>query len=99
MSKNSAGSTMKVSPGNVTARLGNADSTRSPQKTNLRRAESLARALTKDRPGPRGSATGMRMIQFYLDRAGENLTTVDRSELEMAKEILRRQMQDQPAAK
>ena len=51
-------------------------------------AASIARALASKKVSPKGPASGMRMLNFYINRAGKNLPAPRHAELEKAKTIL-----------
>lgn len=53
-------------------------------------APKIARALASKRVSPKGPGSGMRMLTFYINRAGRNLSKSRRAELERAKELLRK---------
>lgn len=50
--------------------------------------ETIARELASKRVSPKGPASGMRMLTFYINRAGKNLPAGRRKKLERAKELL-----------
>jgi tRNA(adenine34) deaminase len=45
----------------------------------------IAKALASKRVSPKGPASGMRMLNFYINRAGKNLSASRKAELEKAK--------------
>lgn len=51
-------------------------------------AETIARQLASKKVSPKGPSSGMRMLTFYINRAGKNLPVSRRRELEHAKELL-----------
>lgn len=51
-------------------------------------AETIARALASRRVSPKGITSGLRMLMFYVNRAGRQLTRERRAELEKAKRLL-----------
>lgn len=51
-------------------------------------AETIARSLASKKVSPRGPGSGMRMLTFYMNRAGKNLSDERRRELAKAKELL-----------
>jgi tRNA(adenine34) deaminase len=53
-----------------------------------RDAETIARVMATKKVSPKGIGSGIRMIQFFLNRAGKNLPARRRRELERAKRIL-----------
>ena len=68
------------------------DSTHPPEGLFNRDAETIARTLASKRVSPKGPGSGMRMLTFYINRAGKNLTTAQRNRLEKAKELLSERM-------
>jgi tRNA(adenine34) deaminase len=51
-------------------------------------AETVAKHLASKKVSPKGPASGMRMLNFYINRAGKNLSQERHDELEKAKGIL-----------
>jgi len=51
-------------------------------------AESIAKAMASKKVSPKGIGSGIRMIQFFINRAGKGLSSRRRKELEKAKRIL-----------
>jgi tRNA(adenine34) deaminase len=51
-------------------------------------ASTIAKALASKKVSPKGPASGMRMLNFYINRAGKNLSTSRHAELERAKTLL-----------
>jgi uncharacterized protein DUF3175 len=51
-------------------------------------ASAIASALASKKVSPKGPASGMRMLNYFINRAGRGLTRERRSELEKAKELL-----------
>jgi hypothetical protein len=51
-------------------------------------AEMVAKHLASKKVSPKGPASGMRMLNFYINRAGKNLPVGRHKELERAKELL-----------
>jgi tRNA(adenine34) deaminase len=51
-------------------------------------AETIARRLASKSVSPKGPASGMRMLTFYINRAGKNLSTERKRTLERAKKLL-----------
>lgn len=54
----------------------------------LKSPEIIAKQLATKKVSPKGPASGMRMLTFYMNRAGKNLTPDRVAALEEAKEIL-----------
>jgi tRNA(adenine34) deaminase len=48
---------------------------------------------------PGGIGSGIRMIQYFINRGGKNLSAARRAELERAKRILQRRAASRKAAK
>jgi hypothetical protein len=51
-------------------------------------ASAIAKALASKKVSPKGPASGMRMLNFYINRAGKNLPQSRQDELEKAKSLL-----------
>jgi tRNA(adenine34) deaminase len=51
-------------------------------------AETIARSLASKKVSPKGIGSGIRMVQFFINRAGKNLTSARKKELEKAKQIM-----------
>lgn len=51
-------------------------------------AETIAKQLASKRVSPKGPASGMRMLNFYINRGGTNLSEERHAELEKAKGLL-----------
>jgi hypothetical protein len=47
---------------------------------------------------PKGLGSGIRMIQYFINRGGRNLSATRRAELERAKRILQRRAAKQKSA-
>ena len=66
----------------------NTDSTH-PDKGLFNRSPTvIAKALASRKVSPKGPASGMRMLNFYINRAGKNLSPSRHAALERAKTIL-----------
>ena len=48
----------------------------------------IAKALASKKVSPKGPGSGMRMLTFYINRAGKNLTPTRKRALERAKTLL-----------
>lgn len=66
------------------------DSTHPPPGLFNESAPKIARALASKRVSPKGPGSGMRMLTFYINRAGHNLSKSRRAKLERAKELLKK---------
>ena len=51
-------------------------------------ASTIAKSLASKKTSPKGPTSGMRMLNYYINRAGHNLSAKRRAELEKAKSIL-----------
>lgn len=51
-------------------------------------ANTIARTLASKKVSPKGPASGMRMLTYFINRAGKNLSPARRRELEKAKKLL-----------
>ncbi len=51
-------------------------------------AETIARVMASKKVSPKGIGSGIRMIQFFINRAGKNLPPERKRELEKAKQLL-----------
>jgi tRNA(adenine34) deaminase len=66
----------------------NTDSTHPDEGLFNQSASSIAKALASKKVSPKGPASGMRMLNFYINRAGKNLPESRHAELEKAKTLL-----------
>ena len=64
------------------------DSTHPDHGLFLKSSRTIANALAAKEVSPKGPASGMRILNFYINRAGKNLPKERIAELEKAKEIL-----------
>jgi hypothetical protein len=72
-------------------------STAPPESLFKKDAQTIARSLASKKVSPKGVGSGLRMLQFYLNRAGKNLSTARRKVLERAKNLLHRKLEAQKA--
>jgi hypothetical protein len=63
-------------------------STFPPEGLYTKDAETIARTMSSKRVSPKGIGSAVRMVQFYINRAGKNLSSSRRRELEKAKRLL-----------
>jgi tRNA(adenine34) deaminase len=76
------------------------DSTHPPPGTFTGSATEIARKMARKDVSPKGIGSGIRMIQYFINRGGKNLSATRRAELERAKRILQqRAPRQKPAAK
>ncbi len=64
------------------------DSTHPPEGLFNKSAAAIARSLASKKVSPKGPGSGMRMLTFYINRAGHNLSAARKAELQKAKKLL-----------
>ena len=69
------------------------DATHPPEGLFKKDAATIARTLASKKVSPKGVSSGMRMLSFYVNRAGKNLSASRKAELEKAKELLHRRVE------
>jgi hypothetical protein len=77
----------KRSPKRWVARV-KTDSTHPAKGLFTKDAPTIARSLASQRVSPKGPASGMRMLNYFINRAGRNLAPSRRKTLERAKALL-----------
>jgi tRNA(Arg) A34 adenosine deaminase TadA len=79
------------------------DSTHPDEGLFNKSASAIAKGLASKKVSPKGPASGMRMLNFYINRAGKNLSATRKAELKKAKtklsEIIAKQKTKKPAKK
>src|SRR5437762_2743144 len=75
------------------------DSTHPPPATFKGSAAQIARTMARKDVSPKGLGSGIRMIQYFLNRGGRGLSATRRAELERAKRLLQRRAARHKAAK
>ena len=68
-------------------------STYPPKGIFTKDAQTIAKAMASKKVSPKGIASGIRMIQFFINRAGKNLSPTRKRELDKAKQILHEKLQ------
>lgn len=63
-------------------------STYPPEGIFTKDAKTIAKVMARPSVSPKGLSSAIRMIQFYINRAGKNLPVKQKRELEKAKKIL-----------
>jgi len=63
-------------------------STYPPEDLYTKDAETIARVMASKKVSPKGLGSAIRMVQFYINRAGKTLSAARKRELEKAKQIL-----------
>jgi Protein of unknown function (DUF3175) len=66
------------------------DSTHPPARTFTGSATEIARKMARKDVSPKGLGSGIRMIQYFINRGGKGISATRRRELERAKRILQR---------
>jgi tRNA(adenine34) deaminase len=69
-------------------------STFPPQGQFMQDAETIVRELASQKVNPRGIGSGIRMLQYFINRGGMGLTRTRRQELEKAKRLLQKKIHD-----
>jgi Protein of unknown function (DUF3175) len=75
------------------------DSTHPDEGLFNKSASAIAKSLASKKVSPKGPASGMRMLNFYINRAGKNLPEERKHELKKAKSLLSDIIARQKAAK
>jgi tRNA(adenine34) deaminase len=70
------------------------DSTHPPPGLFTKSATTIARSLASKRVSPKGPGSGMRMLTYFINRAGHGLSAARRAELEKAKRLLSKRIKD-----
>jgi hypothetical protein len=71
------------------------DSTHPEEGLFNKSASTIARSLASKKVSPKGPASGMRMLNFYINRAGKNLSEDRKAELTKAKTLLSKRIAEQ----
>ncbi len=71
-------------------------STFPPEGTFTKDAATIARIMASKKVSPKGIGSGIRMIQYFINRSGKNLPAARKRELEKAKRILQERMGKKP---
>ena len=71
------------------------DSTHPPKGLFTRSASTIARVLASRRVSPKGPQSGMRMLNYFINRAGKGLSVSRRAELQKAKRLLSKRIRTQ----
>jgi tRNA(adenine34) deaminase len=69
------------------------DSTYPPEGLFKKSAAVIARTLASPEVSSKGPSSGMRILSFYINRAGRNLKPKQRDELQKAKELLHKKVE------
>ena len=68
------------------------DSTRIPPGLFTEDATTIARTLALPGVSPKGAVSGLRMLSFFINRAGRRLSRTRRAELERAKRLMQQKI-------
>jgi tRNA(adenine34) deaminase len=71
------------------------DSTHPAKGLFTKDAATIARSLASKKVSPKGPSSGMRMLTYFINRGGRNLTNGRRRELEKAKSLLSERIEKQ----
>lgn len=70
------------------------DSTHPPEGLFKKSPETIARTLASKEVSPKGPGSGMRMLTYFINRAGKGLSVRDKSRLEEAKKLLSQRVEN-----
>jgi hypothetical protein len=73
------------------------DSTHPREGLFTKNPETIARELASKEVSPKGPGSGMRMLTYFINRAGKGLSAARKRKLEKAKEILSAKMHPEKA--
>jgi hypothetical protein len=71
------------------------ESTHPPAGLFTKSATTIARVLASKKVSPKGPGSGMRMLTYFINRAGRGLSAERRAELKRAKVLLSKRVQHQ----
>ena len=75
------------------------DSTHPPAGLFTKSATTIARTLASKKVSPKGPGSGMRMLTYFINRAGNGLTAERSTELEEAKSLLSKRVERERKAR
>ncbi len=75
------------------------DSTHPPAGLFTKSATTIARTLASKKVSPKGPGSGMRMLTYFINRAGDGLTAERSTELEEAKSLLSKRVERERKAR
>jgi len=70
------------------------DSTHPPEGLFTKSAATIARTLASKKVSPKGPGSALRMLTYFINRGGRNLSAARRRELERAKDMLSRRVKN-----
>jgi len=71
------------------------ESTHPPAGLFTKSSEEIARSLASKGVSPKGPGSGMRMLTYFINRAGKGLSVRRRAKLERAKKLLAKRIEAQ----
>jgi hypothetical protein len=74
------------------------DSTHPPEGLFTKSPAEIARSLASKKVSPKGPGSGMRMLTYFINRAGKGLSPTRRAKLEKAKDLLSEKIKAQKKA-
>jgi Protein of unknown function (DUF3175) len=74
------------------------DSTHPPGGLFTKSPSEIARALASKKVSPKGPVSGLRMLVYFINRAGKGLSPARRVKLEKAKKLLSAKIKEQKKA-
>jgi len=83
----------KSVPKNRWVRTVTTDSTHPPKDLFTKTAPVIARSLASKKVSPKGPGSGMRMLTYFINRAGKGLSPSRRKTLERAKQFLHQRIE------
>lgn len=89
----------KKSSGRRWVRTVTTDSTHPEEGLFKKSAPEIARALASKKVSPKGPGSGMRMLTYFLNRGGKGLSATRRRELERAKKLLHKRVEQEKQKK
>jgi hypothetical protein len=98
-SKSRKKSARKPAPKKRWVRTVTTDSTHPPKDLFTKSAPVIARSLASKKVSPKGPGSGMRMLTYFINRAGKGLSASRRRELERAKKLLHERIEKEKASK
>jgi hypothetical protein len=97
--KRSTGNKGKAAPKKRWVRAVTTDSTHPPKDLFTKSAPVIARPLASKTISPKGPGSGMRMLTYFINRAGKGLSASRRRTLERAKELLHERIEKEKQKK
>ncbi len=68
------------------------DSTHPPKNLYTKDAKTIAKTMASKQVSPKGIGSGIRMIQYFINRGGKGLSAGRKRELERAKRMLQEKL-------